>query len=147
MKKVINSVNMLLVLSLIFFAGCNTPAQKVDNAENRVDDANKDLDRANEEYVKEVAQYRAETNERILANDKSAAEFRKRIEHDKKDAKADYNKRIAELEQKNSDMRRKMDDYKADTRENWEKFKTEFNHDMDELGTAFKDLTVKNVQQ
>ncbi len=147
MKKVKNSVNALLFLSVIFLAGCNTPAQKVENAENKVADANEDLDRANEEYVKEIAQYRAETNERILANDKSAAEFKKRIENDKKDAKADYNKRIAELEQKNSDMRRKMDDYKADTKENWEKFKTEFNHDMDELGTAFKDLTVKNVKQ
>ena len=27
----------------------------------------------------------------------------------------------------------------------WEKFKVEYNHDMDELGKAFKDLTVKNT--
>ena len=39
-----------------------------------------------------------------------------------------------------------MSDYKADGKENWEKFKAEFGHDMDELGNAFRDLTVKNVK-
>lgn len=43
-------------------------------------------------------------------------------------------------------MKKKMDDYNMDGKENWEKFKTEFNHDMDELGQAFKDLTVNNVK-
>ena len=42
-------------------------------------------------------------------------------------------------------MKKKMDDYKAEGKEQWEAFKTEFSHDMDELGQAFKDLTVKNV--
>ena len=37
-----------------------------------------------------------------------------------------------------------MEDYKADSKENWESFKTEFNHDMDELGNAFRDLTIDN---
>jgi len=39
-----------------------------------------------------------------------------------------------------------MDDYKQDGKENWEKFKAEFNHDMDELGKAFKDLTINNIK-
>ena len=39
-----------------------------------------------------------------------------------------------------------MDDYKADGKDKWETFKAEFSHDMDELGHAFKGLTVKNVK-
>ena len=35
---------------------------------------------------------------------------------------------------------------KAESKEDWEKFKVEFNHDMEELGNAFKDLTVKNTK-
>ena len=50
------------------------------------------------------------------------------------------------MEQKNTDLKRRLDDYKQDGKENWEKFKIEFNRDMDELGKAFKDLTVKNVK-
>ena len=41
-------------------------------------------------------------------------------------------------------MKKSMDDYKAGGKEQWEKFKAEFNHDMDELGKAFKDLSVDN---
>lgn len=37
-----------------------------------------------------------------------------------------------------------MDEYKADSKEQWDAFKAEFNRDMDELGIALKDLTVKN---
>jgi len=43
-------------------------------------------------------------------------------------------------------MKLKMDNYKLEGKENWEKFKMEFSHDMDELGKAFSDLTVKNVK-
>jgi len=64
----------------------------------------------------------------------------------KKEAAADYKIKVDELEQKNSDLKKQMDDYKAEGKEKWEKFKTEFGHDMDELGNAFKDFTVKNVK-
>jgi len=40
-----------------------------------------------------------------------------------------------------------MRDYKGEGKEKWEAFKTEFNRDMDELGKAFKDLTVNNTNQ
>ena len=43
-------------------------------------------------------------------------------------------------------MKKRLEDYKADSKDKWESFKTEFNHDMDELGSAFKDLTVKNTK-
>jgi len=40
-------------------------------------------------------------------------------------------------------IKMKMADYEEDN--NWEEFKTKFNHDMKELGNAFSDLTVNNV--
>ncbi len=43
-------------------------------------------------------------------------------------------------------MKIKMDNYKEDGKEKWEAFKSEFSHDMDELGSALKDLTVNNVK-
>ena len=59
------------------------------------------------------------------------------------EAKADYHNKIMELEQKNSDMKKKLDDYKTEGKQKWEIFKTEFSHDMDELGKAFNDFIVK----
>ena len=54
-----------------------------------------------------------------------------------------YAKKIAKLEQKNKDLKIKLKAYETN-QSDWEKFKREFNHDMDELGKAFKDLTVDN---
>lgn len=42
-------------------------------------------------------------------------------------------------------MKLKLDAYQINEKDDWRKFKTEFNHDMDELGKAFSDLTIKNV--
>ncbi len=52
---------------------------------------------------------------------------------------------MAELENKNSDLKKKLSDFKDDDKDKWISFKEEFNHDMDELGLAFKNLTVENV--
>lgn len=54
-----------------------------------------------------------------------------------------YEKRIETLEQQNKDFRKKIEDYEK-SQTDWEIFKREFNHDMDELGKALKDLTVDN---
>ena len=43
-------------------------------------------------------------------------------------------------------MKKKLEDYQAEGKDSWETFKTEFSHDMDALGNAFKDLTVNNVK-
>ena len=118
----------------------------MENAEEKVEAATEDLNDANEAYQKEIDTYRREADEKIAANNKSIAEFNARIALEKKDAQDDYKRQIAALEQKNSDLKKKMDDYKADGKEKWEQFKTEFSRDMDELGKAFKDLTVKNVK-
>ena len=103
-------------------------------------------DEANTDYQVEVDKYRLETAEKIAENEKSIKEFNLRVASEKKEAREDYKKKIAELEAKNSDLKMKMDNYKADSKENWVKFKVEFSRDMDELGAAFKDLTVKNVK-
>lgn len=105
------------------------------------------MEEATDDYQAEVAKYKIETADKIAANEKSIAEFNTRISTEKKEAREDYKKKIADLEAKNSDLKMKMDTYKADSKENWEKFKVEFSRDMDELGQAFKDLTVKNVKQ
>ena len=146
MKKSILSLAASALIAGAILTGCNTPAQKVENAENNVKEANKELDQANEEYLADIESYRKDTADKIAANNRSIAEFNARIEHEKNDAKADYKRKIAALEQKNSDMKKKMDDYKVEGKEKWEKFKMEFSHDMEEIGKAFKDLTVKNVK-
>lgn len=144
MKKSIFVITASALIGTSILTSCSTSAEKVENAQDKVSEATLDLDKANEEYLVDIENYRKETEAKIAANDKSIAEFNARIENEKNEAKADYKKKIAELEQKNSDIKKKMAEYKAEGKEKWELFKTEFGRDMDELGKAFKDLTVKN---
>ncbi|NBB29540.1 peptidase M23 [Cellulophaga sp. BC115SP] len=127
-------------------SSCNSPIKKVDHAKAAVMEADSNLIKANQEYLKEVAQYKQETAEKIAMNDKSIAEFKARVALEKKSAKKDYLLKIEKLEKKNSDLKKRMDEFRADNKKNWKAFKKEFNHDMDEIGKAFKDLTVKNVK-
>lgn len=141
MKKSFTAITASVLLTSAIIISCSTPAEKVVNAQNNVTEANKNLDKANGEYLADIKKYRKETADKIAVNEKNLAEFKARIEHEKKDAKADYKKKIAELEQKNSDMKKKIDDYQLEGKEKWEIFKTEFSHSMDELGKSFKDIT------
>jgi DNA anti-recombination protein RmuC len=147
MKKPIILFIVLSVLStVLLISRCSSTAEKVTDAQDKVTAAHQDLDRANAEYVADMEKYRRETAAEIAVNNQSIAAFNKRIETEKNEAKADYRNKITRLEQKNTDMKKRLDDYKADGKDNWKAFKTEFNHDMAELGQAFKDFTVSNVK-
>jgi predicted phage gp36 major capsid-like protein len=144
MKKISLIFSALLLLAGTEMISCNSSAEKVEKAQDEVKVANENLDEANAEYLADVEKFRLETNEKIDQNAKSIADFNARIATDKKDAKAEYKAKIAALELKNIDMKKKISDYKADGKDGWAKFKEEFNRDMDELGKALKDFTIKN---
>ena len=144
MKNSILTFAVLTCLAGGLLTRCNTSAQKVENAQNNVDAAESDLDEANQEYLAEIENYRKEAAEKLAANNQSIADFNNRMENEKAEVRADYKRKIAVIEKKNTDLKKKLDDYKAEGKEQWEKFKSEFGRDMDELGQAFKNLTVNN---
>jgi len=145
MKKSILAMAAFTCIAGAIVTSCNTSAERVENAQENVIQANKDLDQANQEYLADIENYRLETASRIAANEQAIADFNAGLEHERKAVRAEHKKKIAELEQKNREMKKKLADYKAEGKEKWEIFKAEFSHDMDELGKAFKNITVKNV--
>jgi hypothetical protein len=52
----------------------------------------------------------------------------------------DYEAIVSYLEARNEALKTALKDYEDEGESNWKKFKKEFSHDMDELGTAFKDI-------
>jgi len=132
------------LMAFAMFTSCNSPQNNVEDAREDVADANAELEAANAEYLAEVEAYRQDKARAIAANDSTIVAMRARMATDKKNLKADYEQSLADLEAKNRAMKVRMDDYRDGGKERWESFKREFNSDMDELGTAFKDLTVNN---
>lgn len=146
MKKPILVLAASVFITSALLISCSTPAEKVVNAEKNVEAANTALDKASDDFLADMEKYKKDADDKFAANEKSIADFNARIEGQKKNARAEYKKKIIELNQKNSDIKKKMDDYKANGKENWEKFKTEFSHDIDELGKAFNEFTINNVK-
>jgi DNA anti-recombination protein RmuC len=141
------SIFLLAVFSIYtssMLTSCDSPAKKVDNAQENLTVAKEELAKAKQDYLLDIENYKRQNAEMIAANNKSIAEFNAKTEREKKEVKADYKIKIAELEKKNSDMQKKLDSYKTDNQDQWENFKAEFSRDMDKLGLALKDLTVKN---
>jgi hypothetical protein len=142
----ITYLTIVAIATVLSATSCKSDKDKLDEATSQVVEAGDDLKEANDDYLLEVEKYKLETADKIIQNDKSIAEFNARVKTEKKETRDQYIKDIAVLEAKNSDLKMKMEVYQADSKENWDKFKIEFSHDMDELGKAFKDLTVKNVK-
>ncbi len=146
MRKILGVYIAAIFLGCTLIMSCDSSKENVEDAKEQVTEANKDLDEANKTYLADVEAYRVATSERIAANKKLLEDMKVSAGNDKAKLKADYAMRISELEKKNDEMRVKLEEYKATEKDKWEEFKTEFNHDMDGLGDAFKDLTVKNAK-
>jgi len=154
MKKLILAVAAITIMAGSFsLAFGQAPDKKATKARENLQEANKDvvnakkdLKEAKKDSVSEYDKFRKDSEVKIKNNEKSIAEFKAKIAKQKKDLKAKNEKKLAVLEDKNNILKAKLDTYnKEESKDKWNKFKKEFTHDMNELGKAFKDLTVKNT--
>ena len=149
MKKPILIFAIIAIVAGFALIGCQSTGKRVENAQENVQDAEhqvivaqQDLDEATKDSINE---YKKVTQEKIIAQEKSIAEFKARMANDKKENRAKYEKKLAEIEQQNTDLKKRLDDFKADKKEQWEKFKTELNNELDEIGKSIKNLPVKSI--
>lgn len=152
MKKTIYTLAITTLLTTIVLTGCQTSTKKEEVAKDKVADAREDMEDATEELMvakkeataEEWKQFKAETNVRIAENESQIAELKVKMKNTGNSIDAIYAKKIDELEQKNKEIKIKVASYKNDTSDDWESFKKEYNHDMDQLNQALKDMTVDN---
>ncbi len=132
--------------------GCQSPAEKVDNAKANVAEAKEDLKEvvkdANAQMVKTANEeewrlFKNETELKIKDTENQIAQLKAKMKSSGRTMDAVYSKQIENLEVKIVNMKERVSSYEK-TQSDWESFKREFNHDMDELGKALNDLTVNN---
>jgi chromosome segregation ATPase len=151
MKKSIFTLAMATTLIAgIIFTGCQSPAQKESSAKEKVNEANRDLKEAQDDAkaeAQEVAgaeewkEFKNDSEIKIRNNEIRIAELKVKMNKPGTTLDPLYEKKIDTLEKKNRDLKVRINGYEK-SQSDWEKFKREFNHDMDELGQALKDFTV-----
>ena len=150
MRKTTFTMAIIGSMALTMFTACQSSSKKVENAKENVLEAKENVVEAKQELNQalkdSIKDFRKKSEDQLIANEKSLALYKEKIAREKKENRANYEKEWAQLVQKNKDMKVRLENYNEETEGNWEVFKSEFNRDMDELGKAFKDLTVKNVK-
>lgn len=126
---------MLALAVTIFIAGSSLTAYAQQHS-HTAEEAKKDS-------IAEYKKFKKDCDEKIANNQKKIAELKAKKSNDSKEVKEKYDKKVSDLEQKNEALRKKAAGYDANN-SGWASFKREFNHDMDEIGSALKDLTVDN---
>ena len=145
MKKIVfNIVIVMGVLGSVSFTACQSATPKEDAAKAKLEAAREDLKEAQTEAsAEEWEEFKNESEIKISNNNIRIAELKLKMNESGNTLDAVYKKRIQLLEQKNIDMKARIDAYEK-SQSDWESFKREFNHDMDELGKALKDIAVDN---
>ncbi len=83
---------------------------------------------------------------KISENDEKIAALKEKSWNEKKDTEQKYEEKVAALQQKNDNLKKKIKESDATKTSKWSLFKREFNHDMDDLGRAIKDLGVDSTK-
>ena len=149
---VINFFVSLLILAAAILGGCQSSAEKVDAAKENVDEAEEELQEVKAEAqadaikvanAEEWRVFKSDAEIKIKENEVRIGELKVKMKKSGKTFDAMYEKNIIALEEKNKDLKTRIASYETN-QSDWDAFTREFNHDMDELGQALKDLTVNN---
>lgn len=142
----------MVILAHAVFTGCQSSAYKLEAANQNVEKEKQDLQEAQKDAnavavkvanAEEWAAFKTESEVKIKDNQIRIDELKVKMSKPGKTFDAMYAKNIENLEQKNKDLKARIGAYEAN-QSDWDSFKREFNHDMDELGQALRDLTVNN---
>ncbi|MFV5687925.1 hypothetical protein ACM55M_04805 [Flavobacterium sp. ZT3R25] len=152
MKKTIYILALTTFIAGTLLIGCQTSTKKEAAAKDKVADAREDVQDAKEELMnarkeattEEWKAFKDQTNATINENEIRIADLKAKMKKTENSIDAMYAKKVNELEQKNKDIKAKVETYKNDRNSDWESFKREYNHDMNELGDALRDVTVDN---
>lgn len=146
MKKANLSITILIVMVITSASVFGQENKKAENARKDIKEAKQDLREAKIDSAEDYQKFRKDAEMTIKANDQKIMELKEKKSSENKEMNEEYNKKVQALEMKNNSLKRKLETSSTTKSSGWASFKREFNHDMNELGHAFKDIGVNNAK-
>lgn len=144
-----------VLFSFMVFVSCESHEQKADEESDST--SGKSI-LANDTSKKQIIQVQKKTepsvkNESLTDWEKFKIETEKKIvvnENKIKEIKSvpnenvQYFRKVANLEKDNNDLRKQMDDYRTEEKARWEKFKSQMNQDVSDIGKELGEMKVSS---
>ncbi len=145
MKTQILKLSVTAAMVVISFTAFSQEDKKSKEARKDIAEAKKDLKEAKADSAADFQEFKKDAEIKIADNKKKIAVLKAKKASSNKDDDKKYNDKVAALEKKNNELQSKIDGCSNTKTSKWTSFKHEFNHDMEELGHAFKDTGVDNA--
>jgi ribosomal protein L44E len=129
-----------IIVSPFIFTSCDKSSQNQELTERSLIEANRELDISRNVVTAEIQTFRIEMAGKIMENNRSIADIKRRINRDEASVGKINKTRITELQSENREMKRIIDNYSDLTRHNWDRFKKDFTGDMDDLSHSLKNF-------
>ena len=138
-KKQILKTALTVVIAL---TSVTTFSQENKQAAN----ARKELREAKIDSAEDFNRFKKQAEATIEENKKKIKELKLKKSDAHKNEKEIYNKKVKVLEEKNRNLKNKINGSSKAETATWSSFKREFNHDMEELGRAIRDIANDNTK-
>ena len=136
MKK---TILIAAIIAGTFFTSCKSAQQKEAKAKENVVEAKQDLKETQASNANEWKVFKAESEAKIIDNEVRIAELKVKMNKPGNTFDGIYRTRIEKLEAKNTELKTKLKNYEGN-QTGWKTFKSDFNRDMNEIGSNIKDL-------
>jgi len=150
MKKIKSTLNFAaVIIATALFCGCMSNDQKKEDASNRTQVAQENLNAARNNETKvaqnvateeELKTLRLESELKIKNNEVSIAKLKLKMNKPGSALDEVYARRIDSLQIKNQNLKTRIGNYEK-IHTDWNKFKRDFNRDLNELGKTLNGLT------
>lgn len=134
------------VIAMTVFTVVGQENKEASKAREDLIEAQTDLREAKIDSAADFQKFKMEAELKISENDEKIAALKEKSWNEKKDTEQKYEEKVAALQQKNDNLKKKIKESDATKTSKWSLFKREFNHDMDDLGRAIKDLGVDSTK-
>ena len=140
MKNIYLIISVILLIAGSVFTGCENNRE---NDQEEVRKANQEMIDAQAQFEKEWQQFKTETELKIDANQRKIDDFKVAMKTTTAKFKAKYENQVLTLEQKNIELKKSMNEYRYEGKDNWEKFKIDFNREVDTIVVALNEIFTK----
>lgn len=140
MKKMFFPVVVSLFAAGAIFTSCESPAKKVEDAQENLVVAQNNLEKAKMDSISAHERAKADYLVRLQDNEKQMADYKLKIAKESKTDRERDEQRLNQLQVRNEQMKTTVNNYEAVTLDGWEIFKAEFNRQREEFNKGMTEL-------